>query len=105
MHVCVWLWQDEDGEPGENPLPAPVMEDQPGVVVLDEVGTKAVVMAVTVSNHSSVRKKEEEKLQKSQDLSASGQDGGACRSPGDRSTWGCDPPQPEEWLQQRTHSQ
>lgn len=69
------------------------MEDQPGVVVLDEVGTKAaVVVAVTVSNHSSVRTKEEEKLQKSQDLSASGQDGGACRSPGDRSTWGCDPP-------------
>lgn len=36
----------------------------------------SLVMAVTVSNHSSVRKKEEEKLQKSQDLRASGQDGG-----------------------------
>lgn len=71
----------------ENRLPAPVQDDQPDIVVLHEVGRKAVVMAVTVSNRSGVWKKQEEKREKSQDL-------GACRqrcSPGDRSTWGCDP--------------
>lgn len=57
----------------------PVVEDQLDAVVLVEVGRKAVVLAVTVPNDS--RKEEEEKVEKSQDLSTSAADVGRAEAP------------------------
>lgn len=84
-----------------------MVEDQLDAVVLVEVGRKAVVMAVTVPNDSNIRKKEEEKVERSQDLRASAADVGRADRTGPLriAALGAVTPELEEPPQQCNHPQ